>query len=754
VRHLLDLLPLLYLDPRCGALRLYREDHQSGVPIVPIHLEEPVARLAHELAGHRGVQATAHMLNLQAYVLSGPAIARQVVETCWPCQVKTGELKPQRHTHRTVVSGFPFQRISIDFVGPLRETAAGYTCILTIKDTFSKWVEAFPLRAARAEEAAEILTGEIFSRYGFPDEIHSDRGTQFTGRVMKQLGELIGYSITWTPAYHPQSNPVERAHRDLKAGIRAALETVGGQEWDQCLPQVLFAFRCTPARGTGLTPFEVLFGRQPNIPIGAVDPAPASGKPLAEYVARLRGRILDVHHWARENLAKEVARQQRAYQAVQRQFEVGDRVWRYNPVPQKGGKFARSWTGPWEVAEKLSPVLYKLRDDQGDVAADVVPIDRLKCYYPAPNHHDYLPSRQRYSPPVPLALTLLPRPSMSTSLDEDFTDSGSESSSEESEDEGGLPAHAPALAHQPPANQLQDLQGHNPGQPNQLHPPQHVGGRHLASPPNNGRRPAADPTGGTDGHSAAYARVHFHGPDVPGRLGRADHSSSGDAGRGTPGPTGPTPASSPWNTPRWPLNRGRRPGEPTPGHTPYWQDRHHTPWDSGRYADSAEGIQGHGWEHRPRDYYLDDSSPGSTPGTGRTPGQRAGTHARTDLQDAGGPAEPRYRQYHQLGAEQPGATDRGTPELAPRRGRPPVLSRQHGARLHAAKRGRPRVADRTVSFTIPRRTGRVEKPYTRSEAARQRQSMRALTHVLTEEEQRRKQSQGRQGLAPRRRSSS
>jgi hypothetical protein len=272
-------------------------------------------------------------------------------------------------------------------------------------------VEAFPLRAARAEEAAEILMGEIFSRYGFPDEIHSDRGTQFTGRVMKQLGELIGYSITWTPAYHPQSNPVERAHRDLKAGIRAALETVGGQEWDQCLPQVLFAFRCTPARGTGLTPFEVLFGRQPNIPIGAVDPAPASGKPLAEYVAKLRGRILDVHHWARENLAKEVARQQRAYQAVQRQFEVGDRVWRYNPVPQKGGKFARSWTGPWEVAEKLSPVLYKLRDDQGDVAADVVPIDRLKCYYPAPNHRDYLPSRQRYSPPVPLALTLLPRPS-------------------------------------------------------------------------------------------------------------------------------------------------------------------------------------------------------------------------------------------------------------------------------------------------------------------------------------------------------
>jgi hypothetical protein len=757
VRHLLDLLPLIYLDPRSGALRLYREDRQSGVPVVPIHLEEPLTRLAHELAGHRGVQATAHMLHLQAYVLSGSALARQVVETCWPCQVKSGELKPQRHTHRTVVSGFPFQRISIDFVGPLRTTATGYTCILTIKDTFSKWVEAFPLRAARAEEAAGILVGEIFSRYGFPDEIHSDRGTQFTGRVMKQLGELIGYSITWTPSYHPQSNPVERAHRDLKAGIRAALETVGGQEWDQCLPQVLFAFRCTPARGTGLTPFEVLFGRQPNIPIGAIDPAPSSGKPLAEYVAKLRGRILDVHHWARENLAKEVARQQRAYQAVQRQFEVGDRVWRYNPVPQKGGKFARSWTGPWEVAEKLSPVLYKLRDDQGDVTTDVVPIDRLKRYYPAPNRHDYLPSRQRYSPPVPLALTLLPRPSTVALPDEDvFTDSGSESSSdEESEDEGGPPAHAPAVAHQPPAFQLQDIQGHDPGQLDQFHPPQYVNGRRPAGTPAIGRRPAAtDPARGTDGRQAAYARVHFHGPDIAGGFGGADHRAGGDAGWGTSSPAGAASPQLSWDTPRWPLNRSRRPGEPTPGHTPYWQDRHHAPWDSSRYADSAEGVQGYGWKHRPKDYFVDDdSSPESSPGAGRAPRQRAGAHARANLPDAGGAVEQRYRQPHELGAEQPGAADRGAPKLAPRRGRPPLLSRQHGARLHGAKRGRPRVADRTVSFTIPRRTGRVEKPYTRSEAARQRQSMRALTHVLAEEEQRRKQSQGGRSLAPRRRSS-
>jgi hypothetical protein len=90
VRSLLDLVPLLYLDPGSGALRLKKEDDQPGVPIIPLHLEEPLARLAHELAGHRGVWASTYILHLQAYALSGAATMRRIVETCWPCQVKSG----------------------------------------------------------------------------------------------------------------------------------------------------------------------------------------------------------------------------------------------------------------------------------------------------------------------------------------------------------------------------------------------------------------------------------------------------------------------------------------------------------------------------------------------------------------------------------------------------------------------------------------------------------------------------------------
>jgi hypothetical protein len=103
---------------------------------------------------------------------------------------------------------------------------------------------------------------------------------------MDQLGLLLGVKTTVTPAYHPQSNPVERAHRDLKAGLRAALEQAGGQEWDVALPQILLAFRISPARGTAMSPFRVLFGRDPHLPIGVIEAAPARTD-LIPYVEEL-----------------------------------------------------------------------------------------------------------------------------------------------------------------------------------------------------------------------------------------------------------------------------------------------------------------------------------------------------------------------------------------------------------------------------------------------------------------------------------
>jgi transposase InsO family protein len=381
---------------------IYAEPHRGKQrPVVPFHLEVAFVRECHELIGHRGIEATAAIAGQSAYLLAGKAAVQHVLAACVPCQVKAGAPRPQRHTYATVKNGYPFQRISIDFVGPLPRTKKGHTMALTVKDPFSKWIEAFPLRRATAEAVAHHLEKDIFTRFGFPEEIHSDRGSQFTGELMTQLGQLLGVRTTVTPAYHPQSNPVERAHRDLKAGLRAALEEAGGQEWDEAIPQILLAFRIAPARGTAMSPFRVLFGRDPPLPIGVIEPAPAHTA-LVPYVEDLEKRMRVVHEWAAKNLAKEVRRQQMAYGAGGWTPKKGDKVWLYSPAAtaSTGRKLARPWTGPWGVESVISEVLYRIVDSRGR-GVDAA-LDRLKPFYEPPGgQFDSQTSNRRHLPCSP-----------------------------------------------------------------------------------------------------------------------------------------------------------------------------------------------------------------------------------------------------------------------------------------------------------------------------------------------------------------
>ena len=98
----------------------------------------------------------------------------------------------------------------MDFVGPFPPSHPRKNVyLLTIKDLFTKWLEAFPLKVATASEVARIFTEEIFPRFGKCEQIHSDQGTQFTSNLMKELGQILNIKITFTPPYNPKSNPVD-----------------------------------------------------------------------------------------------------------------------------------------------------------------------------------------------------------------------------------------------------------------------------------------------------------------------------------------------------------------------------------------------------------------------------------------------------------------------------------------------------------------------------------------------------------------
>ena len=115
----------------------------------------------------------------------------------------------------------PFQRVAIDLIGPLSPVSnKGNRYILTVVDYATRYPEAIPLAKIDTVSVAEALL-EVFSRVGFPEEILSDRGSQFTSSLVEEIGRLIRVKQLFTTPYNPRCNGLcERVNGILKEMLK------------------------------------------------------------------------------------------------------------------------------------------------------------------------------------------------------------------------------------------------------------------------------------------------------------------------------------------------------------------------------------------------------------------------------------------------------------------------------------------------------------------------------------------------------
>ena len=127
-------------------------------------------------------------------------------------------------------------------MGPLQPSSKGNTHLLTVKDTFSRWLEAYPTRDTTSKNIASILSRNIFCRFGMPEQIHSDQGPNVVSELLKQVYESLEIQPSTSPAYNPKSNPVERSHKDLGRMLKV-LSHETQDDWEVVLPTALYALR-------------------------------------------------------------------------------------------------------------------------------------------------------------------------------------------------------------------------------------------------------------------------------------------------------------------------------------------------------------------------------------------------------------------------------------------------------------------------------------------------------------------------------
>jgi transposase InsO family protein len=311
------------------------------------------------------------------------ADASKIVHTCEGCQFYARKSNLPAHVLQTIPITWPFAVWGLDIVGPLRKAPGGFTHLLIAIDKFSKWVEVRPITNLRAKQAVTFFT-DIVYRFGVPNSIITNNGSQFTGRKFLEFCDKFHIRVDWATVAHPQTNDqVERANDMILQGLKPRIFdqlNKSGRKWLQELPAVVWSLRTTPSRATGFTPFFLVHGAEAVLPTNLEYGSPKVRGYDEDSLDQLNeARLVALMHSARY---QQSLRRYQACKIRRRDFSEGDLVLRLRQDNRGRHKLSPPWEGPYVVVKVLKPGTYKLANEDGEELTNAWNIQQLRRFYP------------------------------------------------------------------------------------------------------------------------------------------------------------------------------------------------------------------------------------------------------------------------------------------------------------------------------------------------------------------------------------
>ena len=350
--------------------------------VLPAEFRGVVLCSLHDDMGHLGVERTTDLLRKRFYWPKMAMDAENYVKNCGECVIRKTPYKRSAPLHQIVSSG-PMDLVCIDFLS-LEPDSRGISNVLVITDHYTRYAQAIPTRNQKALTVAKALQHEFFRHYGLPARIHSDQGRDFESKVIKELLMILGVKKSRTTPYHPQGDPQpERFNRTLLS----MLSTLGHEKkrsWSQHVADVVNAYNSTKCDATGYSPYLLMYGREPRLPVDlcfGTSPDGTSERNYTRYVEKLRGDLQDAYRLAKETADKTHQRNKKAYdeKVTFQRIDVGDRVLLKNLGLRGKHKLDSRWSStPYVVIGKLPNLpVYRLKPEDGNSRVKTMHRDHL-----------------------------------------------------------------------------------------------------------------------------------------------------------------------------------------------------------------------------------------------------------------------------------------------------------------------------------------------------------------------------------------
>jgi len=358
-----------------------------------------------DIAGHRGVNATRNALRQRFYWPKMHIDVQNFINNCEVCDVNKSNRRAKPGFLQPLDKPFaPQSHYSLDFKTDLPESGRDrYNTLMVVVDRFSKRCFLIPTwKNATANMAAEQFYERIVRDRGMPIELVSDRDPKFTSNFWRTLWKNSGTHLKLSTSRHQSTDgQSEIAIRIVEEILRSQIN-YAQDNWVKQLASIEFALNNTTSTATGLTPFKIETGRDPNVPLdlsrslGSTKHGKRERDSNASPAYKMLEDITAAQQLARDNI--ELANSNMSKYADERRrkgddIKIGDRVYLklegieldiFKKRPCK--KLNPLWFGPLEVLKKISPVSYKLALPVNSNIHDVFHVDRLKSCKTSEQH--------------------------------------------------------------------------------------------------------------------------------------------------------------------------------------------------------------------------------------------------------------------------------------------------------------------------------------------------------------------------------
>ena len=338
----------------------------KGRCFVPDQLElrKEIVHLHHDTlsSGHPGVTKTLELIKRQYFWPGMARFVKNYVSGCPTCQqmkVITHPTVPGLNPIPTDEGTLPFKKISTDFIVELPEDDGFNSIMVMVDHGLTKGVILCPCRTnINATETAELILTHLYPRFGLPDSVISDRGTQFTSRVFQAITKQLGIKSKLSTAYHPQTDgETERVNQELGTYLRIFCSN-NPNDWVKKLKTAEFAHNSRPHSVHKNSPFFLMMGYEPQ---GITGPFTETTIPSVEKrlndLEEARKEAIAAHDLARQLVTERIKK-------ISRPFKEGEKVWLEATHLKRGypsKKLAPKREGPFKIKEVLGPVTYRLK---------------------------------------------------------------------------------------------------------------------------------------------------------------------------------------------------------------------------------------------------------------------------------------------------------------------------------------------------------------------------------------------------------